>query len=130
MNSELESYYHHASPQRALDKQIRPIIQHLHDSNINSLHQLKARLQQIPSEQSEGLFSKTLPVFVHPANTLSKFYSEKEGNNTRRSQLSTTNRNSFTLSPSPKSLDSRERIHVVSPISKVKRHLIENINLE
>lgn len=75
MNSELESYYHSSSPQRNLDKQIRPIIQQLHESNINSLHQLKLRLQHLPSDHEEDPFSKTLPVFMHPINTISKFYS-------------------------------------------------------
>ena len=129
MNSQLENFYHSSSPQRVLDRQLKPIIQHLQDSNINSLHQLKIRLQQLPSDDPSDL-AKTLPVFSHPQSTLEKFRSVKEETGGRRSYL-TTKRNSFTLSPSPKTIEvTRERVVMISPVSKVKKHLVERINIK
>jgi hypothetical protein len=130
MNYELESYYHSASPQRILDKQINPLIQHLQTSNINSLHQLKMRLQQLSLKEDPPVFTKTLPVFTNPSSTIEKFYSVREGKIDKKASLP-TKRNFYTLSPTSKSPEElRERIYIVSPVSKVKKHLVERINIE
>jgi hypothetical protein len=131
MNAELISYYRYASAQRALDEKVLPIIQQLQNTNINSFHQLRIKMQKLPQRDSLLDFNQTTTVFFRPNSTIPKFYSQREGKSSSKAHIEPAKQNSSSLSPTQKSSKSAKEPRLLMGLtSKVKRHLAEDINLK
>lgn len=117
MHPQLEKYYREASPaHNSLDRKLSPLFELIQNENINCYHQLEPREERVRE-----------PAIFAAREVRSKLSETAKESPPRLTGTLWRKRHS---TPSPSRPDNPERIFMVSPVSKVKRHLIDNIDFE